>query len=196
MKIKHLLFFLLFFSFGALANSAPLTMLQNTSNQAVAALKQNEATLKSNPRVVYHIINSIIVPHFDLQGMARAVVARDVWMQASPEQRSQFTRAFTTLLVRTYSSALASYQNESIEFLPVRSEGGSRVQINSQIIRQGAPAIAVNYRLALIGSNWKIYDFTVEGVSLLESYRTQFADILAQGGGMSALLSKLNQHNA
>ncbi len=197
MKAKYLLFFLLLFNITAFAASAPLAMLQNTSDQALAALKQNEATLKSNPRIVYQIINTILVPHFDLQGMARAVVSRDAWMQASPAQRSQFTREFSTLLVRTYASALASYRNESVEFLPVRGEeGGSRVQINSQIVRQGAPAIAVNYRLALVGSNWKIYDFTVEGVSLLESYRTQFADILAQGGGLNAVIGKLSQHNA
>lgn len=197
MKIKYLLFFFVLFNLTAFAASAPLTMLQNTSDQAVAALKQNEATLKTNPRVVYQIINTIIVPHFDLQGMSRAVVSREAWMQASPEQRTQFTREFSTLLVRTYASALASYRNESVQFLPVRGdEGGSRAQINSQIVRQGAPTISVNYRLALVGSNWKVYDFTVEGISLLESYRTQFADILAQGGGLNAVIAKLNQHNA
>lgn len=196
MKFKYSLFFLLGFCFVALAANSPLGMLQNTSDQALAALKKNEATLKTNPHVVYQIINNIIVPHFDLQGMARAVVSRDVWMQASPEQRNQFTRQFTTLLVRTYSSALASYSNETVEFMPSRNAGGGRAQINSQIVRQGAPAITVNYRLALVGSNWKIYDFTVEGVSLLESYRTQFADVLSQGGGLQGLINKLSQHNA
>lgn len=197
MKTKYSIFFLLFFCITAFAASSPLAMLQSTSDQALAALKQNSATLKTNPRVVYQIMNTIIVPHFDLQGMARAVVSRDVWNQASQEQRVEFTRQFTVLLVRTYSSALASYQNEKVEFLPSRAgANGSRTQINSQIVRQGGPAISVNYRLALVGSTWKIYDFTVEGVSLLESYRTQFAGILSQGGGLAALISKLNQHNA
>lgn len=194
---KYAILCLFMFCGVAFAAPSPLPMLQSTSDQALAALKQNEAALKNNPRVVYRIITSILVPHFDLQGMARSVVTRDAWVNATPAQRAQFTDEFKQLLIRTYSSALSSYQNEGVEFLPIRGGiSGTRTQVNSQIIRQGGPSIPVNYRLALLGQQWKIYDFSVDGVSMLESYRSQFLDILSQGGNLDSLIEKLKQHNA
>lgn len=197
MKLKYSLLFLLFICMSVFAAAAPEAMLQSTTEQVISQLRANEATLKTNPKVVYGIINSIIVPHFDTEGMARSVLPRNVWTSATSEQRAQFTRQFTKLLVRTYSSALASYQNEEVKYLPMRSTAnGQRVQINSQIIRQSGPAIAVSYRLIQIGNQWKIYDFNVEGISMLQSYRSQFTSQLSSGGDINTLIQKLSQHDA
>jgi len=196
MKIRSLCLFLLFICCNVFAAGSPTVMLQNTTNEVVAALNANQATLKSNPKVAYRIINTSIVPHFDLEGMARSVIPRDVWAQTSPSQRAQFTQQFTNLLVRTYASALASYRNESIKYLPVRAGANSqRVQVNSEIVRQNGPSINVSYRLIQLGQQWKIYDFSVDGISMLQSYRSQFSAQLSQGGGISSLIQKLSQHN-
>jgi len=58
----------------------------------------------------------------------------------------------------------------------------NRVQVYSTIIRSGAPSVTLNYRVVKIGNEWKIYDFTAEGVSMVQSYRSQFADALNRGG--------------
>lgn len=197
MKCKYLFLSLWFFCFSLFAADSPVTMLQSTTDQVVAALKSNQATLKSNPKVVYRIMNQMIVPHFDLTGMARSVLPRNVWQQASASQRAQFTQQFTNLLVRTYSSALASYQNETVKYMPPREgANGNRVQVNSTIIRQAGPSISLSYRLILIGGQWKIYDFNVDGISLLQSYRSQFTAQLSSGGSIDTVIQKLSQHNA
>lgn len=197
MKVKYWLLFLFAFSFCTLAASSPSTMLQTTTDEVIAALKSNQATLKNNPKVAYRIINTIIVPRFDLEGMARSVLPRNIWIQATAGQRAQFTQQFTNLLVRTYASALASYQNETVQYLPPRGNANnSRMQINSTILRQGGPSISVSYRLVFIGQNWKIYDFAVDGISMLQSYRSQFTDQLSQGGNINTVIQKLSQHNA
>lgn len=187
----------LIFATSVYADSSPLPMLQSTSNQLIAALKQNQASLKGNPQVVYNIVNTILLPHVDTVGMARSVVGRQAWASATPAQQSQFVNQFTTLLVKTYSTALATYKSETVQFQPIRGGvNGNRAQVDSTIIRQaGAPSISVSYRLVLLGSQWKVYDFSVEGVSMLESYRSQFSSLLSQGG-IVGLIQKLQQHNA
>ncbi|WP_246562473.1 MlaC/ttg2D family ABC transporter substrate-binding protein [Rickettsiella endosymbiont of Dermanyssus gallinae] len=179
------------------AISSPLDLLQTTSNQLITTLQQNQATLKTKPQLVYGIVNQILLPHVDLASMSRIALGRDAWMQASPAQRQAFTQQFTTLLIRTYSSALAQYTDEKVNFLPLRGDfnAETRVQVNSNIIRDSGPAINVSYRLMRVGEQWKLYDFSVDGISLVQSFRSQFAQELQQAG-IDGLINKLAQHNA
>lgn len=174
----------------------PVGMLQTVANQMVANLKQNKMTLRTHPSIVYSLSYKIIVPHADLDEMARRVLPPQAWGRASVAQRSEFKREFTTLLVRTYASALAQYSDETVQFFPVRGgyQGRSGVKVDSQIIRSEGPAIAVSYSVVNTGSQWKLFDMTVEGISMLESFRSQFADQLSRGD-INALIATLKAHN-
>lgn len=175
----------------------PVDMVHSVADQMIAGLKSNQATLQSNPTLVYSLANKIIVPHADLDMMAKRVLPPQTWNSASAAQRSQFKKEFTTLLVRTYASALANYSDQTIKFFPVRggTAGKTTVKVDSQIVRSDGPAIPVTYQLISSGSQWKVYDMAVEGISMLESFRSQFADKL-QSGDINALLAALQQHNA
>ena len=74
------------------------------------------------------------------------------------------------------------------------TSGKSRVQVSSRIIQPGGPSIPINYRLVKRSSGWKVYDMSVDGVSLVQSFKSQFANEISQGG-MSGLLVSLNKHN-
>lgn len=175
----------------------PVDMLQSLANRMIESLKVNKASLKSNPAKSYSLAYKIIVPHADIMEMSKRVLPPQVWNNASSGQRSRFQGEFTKLLVRTYASALSDYTNQTIEFYPVRGgyEGKSTVAVSSHIIRSDASPITVNYNLVSKSSGWKLYDMTVEGVSLLESFRSQFADKLSQGN-MDTLIVELEKHNA
>ncbi len=176
---------------------APVVMLQNTSDQLIAALKQNKASLKKNPDVVYQIVDKILVPHVDLMGMSRSVLGRDAWTTATPDQKQRFAAQFKDLLIHTYASALSNYNNQTVQFLPIRgglSSTQARLQVNSQILQQGGPAISVSYRLIKENNDWKVYDFSVDGISMLESFRSQFAAELNQGN-LDGLINRLAEHN-
>lgn len=185
------------FSFVALAANDPVAMLQQTSSQMISALKQNKATLKSNPGVVEGLARQIILPQVDIAAMSQLALGRNAWQQASASQRQAFMTQFTTMMIRTYSSALAAYSNQSVQFMPVR--GGTanltRVQVNSQVIQPGGPSIPMSYRLINRGNNWKVYDLSVDGISLVQSFRTQFANEISKGG-MDGLLAVMAQHNS
>jgi len=146
-------------------------------------LQQNKNRLKDR-NFVHGVINRIIVPHFDLTAVARSVAGRNYWYQATAGSRSKFVKVFKSYVIDMYSSAIASYSNETIVFKPMRNYNSAqkRVRVYSEIQKQGAPPITLNYRLVKSGSRWKIYDFSVDGISMVQSYRAQFAPILKQGG--------------
>lgn len=182
-KIKLLGFICLFFASSVMAASSPVTFLDSTAKQVIGALSQQKATIKNNPGAVYRIVNRYMVPKIDVYGMSRSVLGRNAWTKATSTQKRRFSRAFTKLVVRTYGGALAQYTNERVQFYPVRGgyAGKSRVQVNSRVIRNNGPTIPISYRLVRAGGGWKIYDMSVEGVSLLQSFRSQFSAQLRQG---------------
>lgn len=175
----------------------PVDMLQSIANQMIESLKTNKASLKTNPSLVYSLAYKIVVPHADLAEMSKRVLPPQIWKSATSNQRAKFESEFTKLLVRTYASALSDYSNQTVEFYPVRGgyQGKSTVDVSSRIARSDGPPVSVNYRLVLASSGWKLFDMSVEGVSLLESFRSQFADKLSQGN-MDDLIQQLAQHNA
>lgn len=183
-------------SVAAMAAPSPVHTLEKVSNQLIAGLKRKGATLKNNRGYVFRLTRKTLLPHVDLNIMSRSVLGRGTWQKASNAQRSSFKREFTTMLIRTYASALASYTNETVQFYPIRGgfQGRSRVKVDSVINRQSGPAISVSYRLVLVGNHWKLYDLSVEGVSLIQSFRSQFANEISQGG-MNNLLNRMKAHN-
>lgn len=185
-----LLFFSLFSSI-ALAAQSPLDMLQQTSDEMLNTLQH---TSNRNTQTLYNIVSRILVPRVDLDTMSRLVVGR-YWDEASPQQRAQFKAQFTRFVTRTYSSALAAYSDEKIKFYPIRGGvNGNHIQVNSDILQGNGQIIPVNYQLVLRGGQWKIYDFTVAGVSMVQNYHSQFADVLAREG-FDGLLQRLGSHN-
>lgn len=181
----------------AWAVSSPVDILQNTSNQLISSLQRNQATLKTKPQVVYGIVNQILLPHVDVMSMSSKALGREAWLRATPAQRQAFSQQFVTLLIRTYSSALAQYTNERVNFLLLRGDynSQSRVQVNSVIVRESGPSINLSYRMMRVGGQWMLYDFSVDGVSIIESFRSQFVEVLQQRG-IDGLINELAQHNA
>ena len=183
----------------AQAVSDPIPQLQIISDQMIAALKKNEASMSKKPQVVYDIVRSILLPHVDLKAMARSALGRTAWMSASPAEQAAFSDQFTLLMLKTYAAGLSSYTDESVVFEPIRGgipAGQTRVEVASKIIRTDGPAIGVNYRLVYEQNDWFVYDFSVEGISMVDSFRSQFASDLSSGVSVPELTAKLKTHNA
>ncbi len=172
--------------------SSPLTTLEGAANNVLNALKQNKANLKTNPGFVYSVVNRYIVPHVDVYGMSRSVLGRNAWRKASSSERRDFTKNFTRLVVRTYSGALRDYSGEKVKFLPVRGgfHGKRFVKVKSFIMKPNGRNIPITYSMVNKSNRWKVYDMSVEGVSLLQSYKSQFAQYL-QSNSLSNLILKL-----
>jgi phospholipid transport system substrate-binding protein len=183
--------------FSLAAVTSPLELLDNTAQQMLEALKTNKASLQRNPDSVYSIVERILLPHVDQETMARSALDREVWESSSATQHNDFIKQYTFLLVRTYSRALASYNDQQVKFLPIRGgyEDKKFIEVNSQIIQKDGPSIPVNYRLRLVGDEWQIYDISVDSISMVQSYKAQFAEAITQGGlqGLIDSLTELNK---
>lgn len=161
------------------AQSSPVPMLENAANQIIGVLKQNQSNLKTNHQIVYQAIERYLVPNVDVNGMSRSVLGRQAWSSATAAEKQEFTKAFTQLVIRTYASPLAEYSGETVKFLPLRDAPDSRfTRVNSIISRSNGQRIPLSYNLVSTNGQWKVYDLSVEGVSLLQSFRSQFGQAL------------------
>jgi phospholipid transport system substrate-binding protein len=186
-------FLLLNVSFAA---SSPIPTMQATADKVIAALKSNQAKLKNNPAIANGIVTKYLLPLVDERSMAQAVLGRTAWNSATAAQQNEFIQQFRILVVRTYAAAFSSFTNESVQFKPVRGNLASQsfIQVQSNIISKERPPIAVNYSLAQQNSGWKIIDFSVEGVSMVQSFHSQFASQLSSSG-VAGLIKALKAHN-
>jgi phospholipid transport system substrate-binding protein len=146
---------------------------------------------------VMALVDSQIMPSVNFTRMTAAAVGRS-WRQATPEQQKRLQEEFKTLLIRTYSGALAQVKEQTINVKPLRAAAAdTEVVVRTEVLGRGDP-VQLDYRLEKVGTVWKIYDLNVLGVWLVETYRTQFAqEINAKGiDGLIASLAVRNKSNA
>lgn len=178
------------------AQSSPIPVLQNAANQIIATLKQNKASLKKNHQIIFQAVELHLLPIVDVNGMSRSVLGRQAWSKATAAEKAEFTREFTKLVIRTYASPLAEYSDETVKFLPIRgSVEGRFLRVNSVVMRSSGQNIPLSYSLVSQNGQWKIYDLSVEGVSLLQSFRSQFGQVL-QSANMKDLIAQMRQKKA
>ncbi|KGP62522.1 signal peptidase [Legionella norrlandica] len=198
MRVFKTIIFVAFMAVSQLmvAQASPIPMLEHTANQIISVLKENKARLKSNPEIIYKAVEDNLLPNVDVEGMSRSVLGRQAWNKATVAEKVQFSKAFTRLVIRTYSSPLAQYSDETVQFLPLRGSLNSKfIRVNSVIIRSEGQNIPLSYSLVSKNGRWKIYDISVEGVSLLQSFRSQFAQAL-QYSSISQVIKEMQQNQA
>lgn len=194
---KYCFALVVYFSIAiAFAAESPLHMLQTINENILMVLNKNQSQLKNNPGIIESAIKQYFLPHVDTTGMSRSVLGRQAWMKASLQEKAQFTHEFTQLVLRTYAGPLTNYAGEKVDFLPLKpSSNPAFVQINSVIIRPNGQRIPVTYHLVQNAQNeWKVYDLSVEGISLLNSFRNQFGQAL-QNEELSLIISRLHKKN-
>jgi phospholipid transport system substrate-binding protein len=178
----------------ALAQPEPPGVLIERVSTDVLKTLQDSAS-KPDRQAVMALVQEKVLPHFDFTRMT-ALATGLGWRSASAEQQGQLVDQFRTLLVRTYSTALTRYTNQTLEFQPARfSEDQKKSIVRSLLKQPGAPVLTIDYRMALLASGeWKIYDVTVDGVSLVTTYRDSFAEEV-RARGIDGLIRMLVAKN-
>lgn len=174
---------------------APDLVLKRMSEAVIAEIRQEKAIQAGDPAKMAALVEAKVVPHFDFRRITQIAVGR-AWRSATPEQQEKLAAEFKTLLVRTYSGALASYRDHTIEFRPLRMRPEeSEVTVRSQVRQPGMQPIDIEYDLAKSGPGWKVFDVRISGISLVATYRTSFAEEVRNSGvdGLIALLARKNR---
>jgi phospholipid transport system substrate-binding protein len=174
------------FSNGAVALAAeadePSQIIQNAANEMLRELDAHRADYRKDPSRVSALVDRVLLPHFDSQYAAQQVLAK-YWRTASPEQRDRFIKAFYQSLLRNYGTALLEFTADRMTILPFAGDLASgRAVIRTQVKRDNGTQVPVNYSVHKTDKGWMAYDVSIEGISYIKSYRTDFGAEIDQKG--------------
>jgi phospholipid transport system substrate-binding protein len=173
------------------AQLAPDALVKGVADDVLRILSKSDSTAAD----VSKAIEEKIVMHFDFERMARLAVGKS-WRQATPEQQQSIIAQFRALLLRSYTTAYSAARGVVVDVRPVKLQPtDDDVQVKTQIrLPGGAPPITVDYSMFKASDAWKVYDVTVNEVSLVSTYRSTFSEQIKQGGidGLIKALTEMN----
>jgi phospholipid transport system substrate-binding protein len=193
----RLLFALLAFLFAPLVvadATAPDALVKNVSSEVLDIIRNDPDIQRGSMRKTIALVEEKVLPHFDFQRMT-ALAMGPSWRKATPQQQAQLVDQFRTLLVRTYSSALVAYRDQTLDFKPLRMQPtDTETVVKSEVRQPGQQPVSIDYTMQKADDSWKVYDVAVGGVSLVTTYRDTFNAEVRQGG-VDGLIKSLADKN-
>jgi len=173
---------------------APDALVKRVSQEVLDTAKADSEVQGGNQKRVLDLVEAKILPYIDFQRMT-ALAAGRYWRDATPEQQKQLTDEFRTLLVFTYSGAIAQVKDQRMQFKPIRGAlTDNEVEVHSEVTQLRGEPIQLNYRLEKLPAGWKIYDVNILGAWLVETYKGNFATEIGKGG-IDGLIKALTDKN-
>jgi phospholipid transport system substrate-binding protein len=159
--------------------------LLKTKIDTVVVLLQDKMVNKAhrNEQIV-----AIVTPIFDYQTMAKLSLGKKYWPKLSQEKQAAFSDLFTVRLQDSYLSKLDIYSDEKVHYGDPQAKGKT-IHVPSTLISKGN-SISMLYKFYHSAEGWKIYDVVIGGVSVIQTYRSQFSEVLNEGT-IDDLLEKL-----
>jgi phospholipid transport system substrate-binding protein len=168
----------------------PMTVVKNTVNQALDVLRDKSTPLAQRQDK----LRQIVAATFDFTEMAKSALGYH-WKQLTPAQQQEFTQAFVAFIEDSYLSKINDYSGQQVSFLRVNQDGAQYAQVNTDIVQPKGEPIHVNYRLLKEDGTWKIYDVTVDAISIIANYRNQFNRVM-NSKGYDTLIADLKAKQA
>ena len=187
---------------AAQANEDPKALLESVSNKMITALNNNRDRIKQDASVTQGLIEEILIPHLDFITASKYVLGKH-WDTATKKQKIGFIKAFRKLLLRFYSSALTEYLNSHegqldpkiMVFHAPADPSAQQLVLRSEVQPKSGKPVPVNYQMHMTRKGWRVFDVSVEGVSVITTYKTSFASEIQQKG-LDALISSIENRNA
>jgi phospholipid transport system substrate-binding protein len=194
-SLSLLPFLLTLFASPALAQDvAPDVLVKSVTQEVIGIIKQDKDIQAGNQRKTVALVEDKVLPHFNFGRMTALAMGQN-WRKATPEQQKQLVEQFRTLLVRTYSTALAAYRNQVIEFKPLRAAAADAdVTVRSDVKQPGGEPVTIDYSMEKTPGGWKVYDVAIGGVSLVTTYRDTFTNEI-RTSGIDGLIKALADKN-
>jgi phospholipid transport system substrate-binding protein len=175
-------------------NLAPDQLVQKITDEILAAIKSDKQLAAGDKQKAVKLAEEKVLPYVDFEQATRLAVGR-AWREATPEQKKRLVTEFRNMLVRTYSNAISAYEGQTLKVLPARGkQDPEETVVRTQFIRAGGQPLPIEFTMHQKEGTWKVYDITVEGVSLVMTYRSEF-DAIVKQEGIDGLIKRLASKN-
>lgn len=174
---------------------APNELIRTTAQDVLAIVKQDKDIQAGNQKKILDLVDAKVLPHFDFTRMTQLAVGKH-WRAATTEQKQALVTEFRNMLVRTYTKAFTVYRDQTVEMKPFKMAADeTEVTVKTVINKPGAPPVPVDYEMKKTADGWKAFDVSIEGVSMVTSYRGTFGTQIEQNG-IDGLIRMLSDKNA
>jgi phospholipid transport system substrate-binding protein len=159
------------------ADQGPMETTQSLVNAALKVIANKSIPVAQRGEQVRQLIE----PEFDFTEMSRSALGYH-WKSLSPNQRGEFTQVFTRFIEAAYASKIGDYSGQRVDFVKESPLGDGYAQVFTNIVQAGKDPVPLNYLLERRNGTWKIYDVTVDNISIVANYRTQFDRVINEDG--------------
>ena len=177
----------------------PQPMVERMINELLDRLSASAEQIEQDRSVAYELSNELVVPNLDFPRITRIIIGK-YWRDANDDQRQRLIDEISTLLIRSYVTAMIAYADdtltdEQVVYLPSRDQTGDRKSaVRSKISLDSGQTIDVRYALYRTHDRWKIYDISFENISMVLTYRASFGASI-KNEGLDALITRLENRN-
>jgi phospholipid transport system substrate-binding protein len=171
-------------------DQSPEAMVKQVTNDVLEAIKEDKGLQAGDKQKALALAEQKVLPHLDFVEMTRLAAGR-TWNTSTPDQRDRLVAAFRAMLVRTYANAIDVYRGQTMMVEPARvPTSATEATVRNRYVSPGRRPTPVDYLMRKSGSEWKIYDIVVDGISLVLTYRSQFEEA-ARNNGVEGLITQL-----
>jgi len=173
---------------------APDALIKNTVQEVIAVIKQDKGIQAGDQKKITALVDAKVLPHFDFARMTQLAVGK-YWRTATPEQKQALVTEFRNMLVRTYTKVFTVYRDQTVDVKPFRmAADDTEVTVKTIINKPGSQPVPVDYEMKKAADGWKVFDISIEGVSMVMSYRGTFASQIDESG-IDGLIKTLSDKN-
>jgi len=172
---------------------APDELVKKLAAEMTQAVRNDPELQNPNSVKISDFVQKNIVPRFDFDRITQIAMGRN-WAKATQSEQKQIASEFGKLLTRTYSNAISTLKDLDVEVKTTRvTTPNVDVTVKTQMIGRAQP-VTIDYGLINSPAGWKVYDVTVEGISLVAAYRDEFNGLVSSSGvqGVIDALKKKN----
>lgn len=176
---------------SAAASQPPDQAIRETTDQLRSKIQSNRALYESNNARFFSDVEAIVVPRFDTRYIGQVILGTH-WRTATESQRERFITAFKNNLVHSYARALLKHADTvELKWKPVHAGAAAKdAAVNVDLVRKEGPAIPITFSVHQVGGEWKVYDVSIENISLASTFRSQYNPVIKKNG-LDSLIERL-----
>jgi phospholipid transport system substrate-binding protein len=179
----------------AVPGPGPQQLIEKVSQDLLHEIDASRAALTKDPAKLRALVDKVLLPNFDAEYSARLVLGK-YWRTATDQQRQRFINAFIQSMMRKYGNALLEFTADRLTILPFKGDpAATSATVRTEVKRDNGTPVPVNYSMHSTPQGWKAWDVTIEGISYVKNFRTDFGSEI-EAKGLDAVIQRLETENA